>query len=121
MKKIIYPLIALALIGCASQKVFKAATQNYRLKNSDSQIVINGAIFQTDKTLSKTHSVGIYFNGHIQIGVDLDNQLNGEASGNDFEGKKTSATCTGRQVTRNAIEVRCMVFIDNEKTVTLTF
>lgn len=121
MKKLLIALTCLSFAACASQQVFKSAPQNYRLKGAENTIEIKGATFQTSKAFDKTHFIGIYFNNNLQIQVNLDKQLNGEADGTPFEGKKTSATCTGRNVTPSTAEIRCMIFIDNEKTVTLTF
>lgn len=119
-----YLMILLSLLfitSCASTQVFKSAEQNYRLKSDDNLISIKGAIIKDDKTFTSDFAVGIYFNDAIQIKFNLDNQLNGEGNGTNFKGKSTSATCTGRKVAQNVDEVRCLVFIDNEKTVTLTF
>jgi hypothetical protein len=121
MKNLFIAFTCLAFTACASQQVYKSAPQNYRLKGAENTIEIKGATFQTKKAFKTTHFIGIYFNNNLQIEVTLDNQLNGESEGTTFEGKKTSATCTGRVITRQTSEIRCMVFIDNEKTVTLTF
>lgn len=120
MRTLIALIAAAMLAGCATQ-TYKAAGQNYRLKGSDSSIEINGALMIKPGAFDATRGAGIYFNGGLQIEVPIDRYGNGEANGTLFEGKPTSATCTGRPISSNATEVRCMVFIDNERTVTLTF
>jgi hypothetical protein len=120
MKKLLLALLAVTVTGCAGNQVFKAAPQNYRLKDSDKTVEIKGAVFKKSGVLTSDVWVGIYFDNPLQIEIPLDSQFNGENTGKDFEGKKTSATCNGREKS-SIIEVRCTVFIDNEKTVTLTF
>ena len=114
---------AIILTGCSSTQTYKAPTQNYRLKGQENAITINGAVFS-----SKKHDLdipklgaGIYINGDLHIEVPLNNQGNGQATGKPFEGKTTEASCHGKPVAKGIINIDCMVFIDNEKTVTLTF
>lgn len=125
MKKLLISLVMLNLIGCASQHTHEAAPQNYRIKNTDKPISISGIVDVNEKsgvfTDSAEFDVTIKFEGQPQIIGKLDNALSGDFIGKDYNGQKTAATCNGKIVSQNAIEVRCIVFIDNEKTVTLTF
>ncbi|ABE49087.1 hypothetical protein [Methylobacillus flagellatus] len=124
MKTITLSLItALTLAGCASTQTYKAPTQNYRLKGQDNAITINGAIFSQKKHELDTPKLtaGIYINGSLYIEVPLDRQGNGQATGGTFEDKSTEASCHSKPVAKGIANIDCMVFIDNEKTVTLTF
>jgi len=113
-------LLALAISGCATQ-TFKAATQNYRIKGEDNATVINGAIFHQKQAFGHDSGAGIYLDGILHIKVPLDQAFSGEATGMDYKGKSTAASCSGNRTSQATVEVRCMVFIDNERTVTLTF
>lgn len=123
MKRITALLLALTVTGCASTHTFQAAPQFYRAKGQDNQIQITGNVQQDyeDKILYGTvkNKVTIYFNGIPQIEGLLDAQQNGELSGHPFEGKNTSASCSGKPVTREWTELKCIVFIDNERAATL--
>lgn len=123
MKRITALLLALTVTGCASTHTFQAAPQFYRAKGQDNQIQITGKV-QQDIKYSITgdtylNKVTIYFNGMPQIEGLLDIQQNGELSGQPFEGKNTSASCSGKPVTREWTELKCIVFIDNERAATL--
>lgn len=120
MRKLTLFLAFAVLSGCATQ-TYKAAEQNYRPKGADTSVKINGALFVKPGAFDADRAVGIYFNDSKQIVIPIDRNGNGEASGATFGGKPTSAACSGRPVSSNSTEVRCMVFIDNERTVTLTF
>jgi hypothetical protein len=121
MKKTLTILVVLALAGCASTQTYKAPTQNYRLKGEEKSVQINGAL-KTERQLVGVDSyVGVFFNEMPYIQVKLDRFGNGEAKGNPFNGKETSATCNGKPAGNGLTQVDCMVFVDNERTVTLTF
>lgn len=115
MKNVVILALFVGLSGCATQH--QAAGQNYRFKGSDNAIEIQGKL---NKTLTDS-IVDITFNGESQIKVNLDYQYFGDASGLPYNGKPTNASCSGKRSSRYSVEVRCMVFVDNEKTVTLTF
>jgi hypothetical protein len=116
MKNVVLTGLIVALTGCATQH--HAAGQNYRLKGADDAINIQGKLNYSEFTTDDY--VDITFNGVQQIKVKLDPQFFGEATGTPYQGKQTSASCTGKALGYST-EVRCMVFVDNEKTVTLTF
>lgn len=104
---------------------FEAAPQAYRLKGAENTINITGK-FDVKRTVN---ALSTDFDMNVQISIDndlyiagkLDRHLSGEFTGKDYQGKKTSSSCTGKVVSKDAVEVRCIVFIDNERTVTLTF
>lgn len=125
MNKLLSGLILLALTGCATTHNFEAAPQSYRAKNLDNPIDITGKLIVDHKKnlLSDDFkfAVTIYFDREGVIFGNLDRNLGGDFNGRDYKGHKTASTCTGKAVSQDAIEVRCMVFVDNERTVTLTF
>lgn len=125
MKKLIVLTSLVSLFGCATTHNFEAAPQSYRAKNADNPIDITGKLIVGHKKnlLSDDFkfSVTIYFDRESVIFGNLGRNLGGDFNGLDFKGHKTAMTCTGKVVSQDAIEVRCMVFVDNERTVTLTF
>lgn len=118
MKKICL-ILPLFLAACATQ--YQAAGQNYRPRGSDQPVNITGQLFQKFNAFSTDHRAEIRFNGSNQITIPLDNKYFGEADGLPWNGQQTSANCTGKRTSQTNIEIRCLVFIANEKTVTLTF
>lgn len=121
MKKTLTILAVLALAGCASTQTYKAPTQNYRLKGEDKAISINGAVFQKRELVGQATEVGIYLDEKLHIEVALDKNYTGEATGKPFNGKSTSATCSSKRTSSTNVQIDCIVFIDNERTSTLTF
>lgn len=115
MKRITALLLALTVTGCAS--TYHAAPQAYRAKGQDNQIIITG---KADSSLTE-NKVHLYFDGLEQISGELDRHYNAELTGKPYNGKNTSATCTGTRKTSAWVEVRCIVFIENERAATLTF
>jgi hypothetical protein len=114
-------LIALSLTLTACATTYNAAPQTTRIKGAEQPINITGELFRKQELLTTPMHVSIFFNGALQIKVPLDRLATGEANGEAYNGKPTSATCTSKQTSETNTEVRCMVFVDNEKTVTLTF
>lgn len=119
MKNVLLMAVLASLFGCAAQ--YQAASQNYRLKGETDALEIKGEFFKGSNPLTADDYVQVRFNGMDQIKVPVDRYYSGEANGLPFNGKPTSASCTGKKINRYNVEVRCMVFVDNEKTVTLTF
>lgn len=123
MKRITALLLALTVTGCASTHTFQASPQFYRAKGQDDQIQITGKIVQDIKqgafTATIKNHVTIFFNGQPQIDGFLDGSQSGELSGQPFEGKNTSASCSAKAVTKDWSELKCIVFIDNERAATL--
>lgn len=122
MKKTLIIFILAALTGCAHTTSHNAPLQQYRVKDVDQPVTITGRVLVDRHAVSKNSaSALISFNGVEQIRVPLDLQGNGQAIGQPFQEKPTSATCQGTPVARKLTQVDCVVFIDNERTVTLTF
>lgn len=125
MKNTTIALILLALTGCTTNYTHQAAPQTYRPKNTESAYNITGKAHVTQNYgfISDTASVSIsiYFNGDPVIFGNLDNNLGAEFNGRDYKQQKTAASCTGKMLNETTAETRCIVFIDNERTVTLTF
>jgi hypothetical protein len=119
MKKLILTFVALSLIGCAS--THNAASQNYRLKGANENTTITGKIDKKIGFPNIEYDLTVFFNNSPQITAKLDENITGEAEGLDYQGKKTSVNCYSKRVDRNNVNVYCMVFVDNEKTVTLQF
>lgn len=123
--KLIVTLLAISLAGCTTTHALNAAPQNYRLKDSDKPLEITG--YGTHKLVTGAFSnhydstISININGQTYITGKLDQQLTGEFQGLPYNGKSTAASCTAKAVSQNMAEIRCLVFIDNERTVTLTF
>lgn len=116
MKKTLTILAVLALTGCASAQSYKAPMQNYN------DISITGELIYNKEVIKKNSgTVNVFFNGKKQIEVPLNVALRGDNLGADFDGKKTSASCTSQLVTREVATVDCVIYIDQKRTVTLTF
>lgn len=124
MKKTIIAAVLLSLTACATTHTYQAAPQHYRAKGQENQTEITGKIIQDMKegvfTSTIKNHVTIYFNGQSQIDGYLDASQTGEIAGQPFEGKKTSASCSAKAVTKEWAELKCIVFIDNERAATLT-
>jgi len=121
MSKLLTVLLVVFVTGCASTRTFNAAPQNYRAKGEDKSIDIKGDLFIRDEGFSRKVDVNIYFNNQVQIKIPLDKRGSGESNGDQYNGKNTSASCTSKVIDENNSETRCMIFIENERTVTLTF
>ncbi|MDP8568615.1 hypothetical protein [Methylophilus aquaticus] len=123
MKKVIIIFAAALLSACAKHYVYESSPQFYRAKGQDDQTKITGKIEQSRKiNLLNTISVDkitIYFDGIEQIVGYLDDELTGELEGKPFNGKKTSASCSSKSLSNNLAEIRCIVFIDNERAATI--
>lgn len=121
--------LALILASCTTVKTGTSASQNYRLQGENNPVSIHGLVnnkstMRAFDTVADTE-VKIFFDGEQMIQGKLDQQLNGELIGQPYKGKPTSATCnsvlTGQKSGQNLYRLSCLVFIGNEKTVTLTF
>lgn len=125
MNKLLSALMVLSVTGCTSVSTFNSAPQNYRPKGSENNINITGDLKQTFKqgAISTTaeSELKIYFNGKLTITGFLDSAYGGEFNGTQFDNKATAASCHSKRVGAGILDTNCLVFIDNERTVTLTF
>ena len=124
MRNLFLLALVATLAGCASNgeivKQYSAASQNYRLKGDDSPITISGKIQKIAAGLDGYHVLNISVNNDEVIKkAPLDTQYFGEGQGK-YKDKLVLFSCTSNLVSDDNREVRCMIFIDNEKTVTLT-
>lgn len=119
MSKITMLLLALLISGCAS--THQSAPQNYRPKGDENSVQITGKMDKKEAFISDEYIVTVFFNGAEQIKFKLDDSATGDGNGLPYQGKRTSTSCSSKKLNEYAIEVRCIVFIDNERTVTLTF
>lgn len=123
MKKLITLAAVLSLTACVHQASYNSAPQYYRAKGQDAQTVITGKLDQSVKdgvfTDEKHHHLTIYFDGNPQIIGELDRQGTGEFTGQDYNNKKTSASCSAKPTSKTTAELKCIVFIENERAATL--
>lgn len=124
MKNKLISALLLALTGCTTLHSYDAAPQFYRAKGQEDQLKITGKINQKfeDKFVYGlvTNKVTIFFNDQPQIEGYLDKQQTGDLTGQPYNGKPVSASCSSKLVSENWRELKCIVFIDNERAATLT-
>lgn len=121
--KIIPIIAALAIAGCASTKSFNSTTsQNYRLKDDANPVSITGKIDRSSNGLVATGAnLHVFFNGEPALSGPLQPGYSGDVNGGTWKGKNVSSSCSSKPLTQTSVSVNCIVFIDNERTVTLTF
>lgn len=132
MKTITLSLIIAALLsGCASKGDILernvSPAQNYRLANTEKPIQISGTLEKVKAGYDYVNLSDTWYN-HLKVNIDSQSVLDGYLDGNFFgevsgtwDNRPVSANCSGKPSTRNWTDVRCIIFIENEKTVTLTF
>lgn len=126
MLKILVLALVVGLVGCASKgEVMQRSVspgQSYRLAGNDNAISIDGniEIISSGAFGSNTNQLNVYFDKRKVILGNLSADYSGEVNGN-WAGKNVSASCTSKLRHDKGYDVRCMVFIENERTVTLTF
>lgn len=131
MKKLFIPLLFAGLLSaCASTPQTSllsrdvSPVQPYRLKGEEKPINIGGYLERIKKSESLSYSI---FHKLI-VRIDNEEALTGYLDGHYFgeitgkwHDKNVSASCTGKPVSADVVNVNCMIFVDNERTVTLTF
>lgn len=132
MKKLFIPLILAALIpACASKGDLMernvSPVQSYRLANNPEPIKISGKLERiydgfsvADLDDKYTRELSVFFNDDLTIKGRLSANFTGDLSGT-WNKKPVSTSCSGNRVSPTWTDVRCIVFIENERTVTLTF
>lgn len=118
-RRIITAGMLAAITGCVS--MHDAAPQNYRFSGNDDPVNITGNMKNTMEAFGTKHEVTIFINNTPYIRGILGDGLAADIAGQQYKGKSTSASCSGRQTSDYTAEVRCIVFVGNERTVTLTF
>lgn len=121
MKKYLIFLVSLLIIGCASKGhlVERKVTpeQYYRIWGLSKALVISGSLDKMAIESGKRHErvLKVYINNEVAINRILekdDDELKGR-----WNNKKVSASC----YRSSAKNLRCLVYVGNERTVTLSF
>lgn len=124
MKKLLIALSILTITACATRGTFIPAPQAYRAQGETEQITITGKLEQELNqgvfTASLKSDLIIYFNNEAQIIGSLDQQGTAELVGKPYKDKPTSASCSSKQTSATTSELRCIVFVGNERAATLT-
>lgn len=125
MNILLVALLTLAVTGCATTHNYQAAPQNYRMKNAENPITITGKLDQVLNEFAVSEplksKLTVFIDNELKITGFLDKHVSGDIQGEPFNGKPTSASCSTKNISAGIGETRCIVFIDNERTVTLTF
>lgn len=124
MRKIIPLILAAVLPGCISigQTVDhnESPVQTYRTKDGET-VRISGTLDRNYLGMSKySRDVKVYFGDQLVIDGAINDDYVGELGGY-WRNKPVDLSCSGTKTTRTNINVRCLVFVDNERAVTLTF
>lgn len=128
MKAFVTLAAALILTGCAGLTTQKAhdmsPTQTYRMPGTDALISISGDLFSTFRDgLTETHinrRLVVRFDGQTVIDGELLHDASGQLRG-VFNSATVEAECSSRRVSKNWIDVRCLILVNNERAATLTF
>lgn len=117
-------LIAALLAGCATTKTYQASPQQYRAKGQENQVQITGKVDQNhDYKITTgdiyTNRVTIYIDGKEYLSDTLDPHGSGEFTGQKYNDKLVTASCSSKHVAKGWVELKCIVFIDNERAATL--
>lgn len=121
MKYFIIPLACLLVIGCASKGklVERKVTpeQYYRVWEYPKALVISGSLdfISINNVIPHKRVLRVYINDQVAI-EDTLKQDEDELKGR-WNDKKISATC----YRSSAKSLRCLVYVGNERTVTLSF
>jgi hypothetical protein len=123
-------LVSVGLSGCSGyilRKVEKdiAAQQNFRPRGIQGLWKITGHLESeiledqpTGYQVVKRRTLHVQINGEEVLSGDLSKRAEGELNG-DYGGLPVDALCSSETKTATWMEVRCVIVIDNERTVTL--
>lgn len=117
-------LLSIGCAGAAKSRTYEAATQFYPVGCTNEPWRIEATARDDEhggENLRRTVVIKINgqeaLSGQISPGLDAAGQLSGT-----FEGHKVDATCSSKhREADNYYEVRCMLLVDDKRTVTLTF
>lgn len=120
--KLITLAAVVAIAGCSAKTTDISPAQYYRAENSQSQWKITGNLNnEFDQVFGRiTRQLSVFIEGEEVINGNLSAVGTGELSGN-YKGTPIDTICSSERKTRDWIEVRCMVLVDNERAATLTF
>jgi len=113
-------LTVLSLAGCATVKHYESPSQAFRFEGDSKTTTITGRV-DHKYGWKYEFQLHVFFDGQKVLEGPLDEHANGDVIGQEWKGKKVSASCSTRKVSSSWNETRCMVFHGNERTVTLTF
>lgn len=125
-KKFIFTTLILSALtsGCATRNQDVSPSQSYRPKGTEELWIITGNLdnqFTTGLVATQVKRVlHIQINGEEVISGRLSSNATGELSGS-YKKHSLIATCSSEKKTQNWIDVRCMILVNNERAVTLTF
>ena len=112
------------LTGCTSMSHDQSPSQTYRPQGASHQITITGDLSNTFKDqLFETkvqRELTVKADGAQIIKGYLGANATGRIDG-EYNGERVEADCTSRRVSANWIDIRCTIFINNERAATLTF
>lgn len=111
-------IASLLMAGCVS--MHESPAQNYRLAGEENPVNITGHIERKDSIVTEA-TLHVQFNGQEVLSGKLGPQYTGDIAGGIYQGKPVSSTCSSIRKSNGGYDVRCMVFVANERTVTLTF
>lgn len=114
--KIILTLALLILAGCQTVQPWHSPSQNYVIdgKNVNITGTMNSHIMQGRNELI------VWFNGQEVIKGFMPSPYSGEVYGG-YGKHKVTALCSSEQKSRDWIDVRCAILVDEKRTVTLSF
>ncbi|BCM25869.1 hypothetical protein [Methyloradius palustris] len=122
MKKLIM-LMAIFISACTLNMNNKLPdSQTYKIKGASHDISITGRA-ELDEDLIQDLSIIILFDGAQMIKGVMESNYKGAATelpGSRYEGKDTIAVCHTNFNASAKIKVECIVYIGDQKTVTLT-
>ncbi len=114
------------LAGCAATNVEnmeKSDSQYYRAAGASQQMKISGTLDASFNyfALNRPDPVlTVFVDEQKALQGTLSPSYTGEVTGR-HNGMNVDSVCSSEQKTRDWVEVRCLVFVDNERAATLTF
>jgi len=124
MKKIYILMATIILGGCVTTTMDISPSQSYRPNGAKELWRITGNLDSkyTEGLIQNNTSriLYVYINGNLVIRGGLSNHATGELSGS-YQGHEIISSCFSELKTSIWLDIRCMILVDNERAVTLTF
>lgn len=121
MRTLIALIAAATLAGCAGVKSYPAPAQTYRQAGQEQSSTITGAIDVSNNGLYVDGAtLRVNFDGVEVLRGPLGRGGNGDVTGGSWRGQPVSSSCSGTQQGKLTF-INCMIFVSNERTVTLSF